>query len=101
MIEVVASLTINPDEPEAQHEYFTTAMQLIEKSGAKLVQKIELGQPVIGEQLSELLMLVEYANEDAVNSVFESDEYKAIIPARDKAFLKYNVCMVVRNELVA
>lgn len=101
MIEVVASLTINPEEPEALQAYFNVAQKLIDKVGARVVQKIELGDDVIGEKASELLMLVEYADQEAVNRVFQSDEYQSIIPEREKAFLKYNVCFVVKNELVA
>ena len=99
MVQVVASLSINPDEPEAVATYFGVAMPLIEKVGAKVLQKIEVGEPVVGEQPSELVMLVEYPSYEDVERVFKSPEYQAIIPMREKAFLKYNVCIVSKNEL--
>ena len=99
MVQVVASLTINPDEPEAVETYFETAMPLLEKVDAKVVQRLELGTAVIGERPSEVVMLVDYPSYEAVESVFNSPEYKAIAPTRDKAFLKYNVCIVNKNEL--
>lgn len=100
MIQVVASLTINPTEPKALQAYFDVAMPLIEKVGAKLVQKIEIGDPVVGDKLSSILMLVDYPSHEAVEAVFDSPEYKSIIPMRKRAFLKYNVCIVSTNELV-
>ena len=100
MVQVVASLSINPEEPEAVEAYFAVAMPLIEKAGAKVVQKIEVGEVVVGEQPSEMVMLVEYPSYEAVEGVFKSPEYRAIIPKREKAFLKYNVCIVSKNDLV-
>ena len=100
MVQVVASLSINPDEPEAVDAYFGVAMPLIEKVGAKVLQKIEVGEAVIGEQPSELVMLVEYPDYESIERVFESIEYQAIIPTREKAFLKYNVRIVTKNDLV-
>ncbi|MEM7060319.1 MAG: DUF1330 domain-containing protein [Pseudomonadota bacterium] len=99
MVQVVASLSINPEEPEALETYFQVAMPLIERVGAKVVQKIEVGEAVVGEQPSEMVMLVEYPSYEAVQRVFNSAEYQAIIPAREKAFLKYNVCIVSKNDL--
>ena len=71
MVQVVASLSINPDEPEAVATYFGVAMPLIEKVGAKVLQKIEVGEPVVGEQPSELVMLVEYPSYEDVERVLE------------------------------
>ena len=98
MVQVVASLTINPEEPEALQKYFGVAMPLIEKAGGKICQRIELGKPIIGEQSTETVMLVDYPSFDSVERVFQSPEYKTAIPHRDKAFLKYNVCIVSKNE---
>lgn len=101
MIQVVASLTINPNEPEALQKYFEVTMPLIKKVGAKVAQKIELGEAVIGDNPAKILMLVDYPTYDAVDAVFKSPEYLSIIDQRDKAFLNYNVCIVSKNELVA
>lgn len=90
-IQVVACLTLNPDEPEAIQTYFDTAMPLIESVGAVIRQRFDIGEAIIGERIAETMMVVEYPDHDALESVFESDDYKAIIPARDKAFLKYSV----------
>ena len=66
---------------------------------AKLSQKIEYGDPVIGDKPFEMVMLVDYPNYEAVRKVFHSEAYQAIIPERDKAFLKYNICLVQTNDL--
>ena len=67
--------------------------------GAKVVQRIELGESVIGDAPTKILMLVEYPSREAVLEVFESTEYRAIEAARDRAFLQYNVSFVSTNSL--
>jgi len=47
-----------------------------------------------------MVMLVEYPDYESVEKVFKSAEYQAIIPSREKAFLKYNVCIVSKNDMV-
>lgn len=100
MIQIVASLSINPDEPEALETYFSVATRLLDKVGAKITQQIEVGDSVVGEKASEIVMLVDYPSYDAIDDVFESEEYTSIIPARDRAFLKYNICIVNNNQLI-
>ena len=98
MIQVVASLTINPEEPQALQAYMDGAMALIEKAGGKVVQTINLGDAIVGDPPSELLMLVDYPSYDAVDYVFRSKAYRDIIPHRNKAFLKYNICLVSKID---
>ena len=100
MIQVIASLAINPDEPDALDTYFRVAGTLMEEVGASITQKIELGEAVIGEKASEIVMLVKYPSLDALQQVFNSPEYESLIPIRDKAFVKYNICYVDSNDLL-
>ena len=98
-IQVVACLMTNPNETEALNSYFSVAGRLIESAGAQITQKIELGDPLIGDRPAEILMLVDYPDFDAFERVLRSSEYKSIIPIRKKAFLKYNICIVNENSV--
>lgn len=93
-LQVVACVTPNPDEPEAQKEYFSVTMPLLEQVGARIIQKFDMGDAVVGERVAETLMVVEYPSLEALDQVFKSDAYKSIIPARDKAFKTYNVSII-------
>ena len=93
-LQVVACVTINPDEPEALEAYFNVTLPLLEEVGAKVIQTMEIGVPVVGEPIGEKLMLVEYPDEDALDRVFSSEAYTSIIPSRDKAFLSYRVSIL-------
>ncbi len=93
-VKVMATIQINPDAPDALQTYFETTSPLLENVGARVVERFALGEPIVGESLGESLMIVEYPDLLAVDGVFGSEAYKAIIPVRDKAFLKYNICVL-------
>lgn len=100
MIQVVASLTTNPDAPEAVQAYMETAMRLIDGAGARVTQRIEVGAPLIGDRPAKILLLVDYPSHAAIRQVFEDPGYKALIPTRQRAFLEYNICIVDQNEML-
>lgn len=94
MVQLIASLTMNENEPEALQAYFDTVNPLVESVGGKILQTINVGPPVVGQTPSKMVMLVEYPSRDSINQVFESEEYKAIIPVRKLAFNTYNICFI-------
>lgn len=93
-IRVVATIEIDPSEGDATDKYFNTTLPLLERVGARILEQFKVGDAVVGERLGETLMIVEYPNLEAVDAVFGSQEYRAIIPYRDKAFRKYNICII-------
>lgn len=91
---VIACLTVNPDYPEDHQIYTDTAMPLMAKVGGKLSQHFPVGDVVVGSKPAEAIMVVEYPDIEAVHAFFQSAEYKALIPTRDRAFTTYNVSIV-------
>ena len=94
MAQVLASLTMNPEQPDAVSAYFETALPLIEAAGGKVIQRLELGDQLVGSARGSLLLLVQYPSRDAIERVFASEAYQKIIPIRDIAFLHYNVSII-------
>ena len=91
---VIACLTPNPDQVEDYQTYLSVAMPLMEKVGGKLSQHFPVGDVVVGNKPAEAIMVVEYPDIAAVHALFQSPEYLALIPTRDRAFLTYNVSIV-------
>lgn len=91
---VIACLTPNPDRPDDYQTYIKVAMALLEKVGGKLSQQFPVGDVVVGNKPAETIMVVEYPDIAAVHSLFQSEEYKALIPVRDRAFTTYSVSIV-------
>lgn len=90
---MIALNTPNPDEAEAMTTYAQGAMPLIKASGGKPVGKFKCAEAITGSGFPQLVLVVEFPSKDAIKALFESAEYKALIPVRDKAFTSFNVCI--------
>ncbi|MBV7395996.1 DUF1330 domain-containing protein [Mameliella sediminis] len=91
---VIACLTPNPEHQDDYETYLRVAMPLLDKVGGKLSQHFPVGDVVVGNKPAEAIMVVEYPDMDAVHALFQSEEYKALIPVRDRAFSTYSVSIV-------
>ena len=95
-VTVIALVTINDNAPEALAAYFRVTGPLLEKVGAKIVQRFKISETVIGLEPTQSVVIVEYPSRDAVDQVFGSDEYQTIKEIRDKAFSYYQISIVAR-----
>jgi uncharacterized protein (DUF1330 family) len=95
---VIAQVTFNEDNPQALAKYLDATTPLLESVNARITNRFRISESVVGESLSEWVLLVEYPDRAAVNSVFNSIEYQEIIPIRDQAFLSYQVSLVSRDH---
>jgi uncharacterized protein (DUF1330 family) len=97
-VTVVALLSINDAEPAALGEYFRITTPLLERAKAKIVKRFTLNEAIVGNRPAQMAVIVEYPDRAALDMVFESWEYRSAIPARDRAFLKYEVSIGVGDD---
>ena len=97
-VTVAALVTVNEDKPRALATYLEVTTPLLEKVGAKIRDRFFLQQALVGKQPAKTLLLVDYPDMAAVRAVFESPEYRALIPVRDEAFSTYSVTLVVNSN---
>ncbi len=100
-VTVVALLTINEAEPAALGEYFRITTPLLERAKARIVKRFALNEAIVGPRSAQMAVLVEYPARAAVDTVFQSEEYRSAIPARGRAFLKYEVSIGVGDDAPA
>jgi len=93
-VTVLALTALKPAEPEALETYLSVTGPLLEKAGARVVSQKEVSETITGEQPPQYVTLVEYPDRDAVSEVFESESYRSLLPVRDKAFSRYDVCIL-------
>lgn len=94
-IYVVARIEINPDEPIALAAYLSATGPLLEAAEAKIVGEYTLSEAISGGGSGATIMVVRYPTRDAVNKVFLSEEYRRVMPARDRAFKIYEVSIAI------
>ena len=96
-VQVIALVTINEDEPIALAKYLETTAPLLEEAGARIVQRFDIGEAVVGGVPAQTVIVVDYPDRDAVDRVFQSDVYRDVRPYRDKAFRDYKVSVVTNQ----
>ena len=80
--------TVNPNGKEELSHYLEKTGILYKKVDAKPVNTFKITKPLIGEYTPSLVSIMEFPSIISLNEVFESDDYKELIPFRKKAFSK-------------
>lgn len=93
-VTVIALVSIVEEEPWALAEYFRVTAPLLKNAGAEIKKRFSVNEVIVGHRPARMVIMVEYPNRAAVSSVFDSAEYEAIKPIRDKAFSEYHVTIV-------
>ncbi|HEO65919.1 MAG TPA: DUF1330 domain-containing protein [Spirochaetes bacterium] len=88
---LIATGVINPDEMEAFEYYTSHASVLLKEGGGEVIGKYKVVQHLIGEEPLSAFLVMEFPDDPSIIGVFESEEYKKLIPSRDKAFKKLDV----------
>ncbi|HMO40221.1 MAG TPA: DUF1330 domain-containing protein [Saprospiraceae bacterium] len=78
--------TINPAEKEALDIYLKGMNTLYAEVGAKPVARYGVSKVLMGEKQPNLVSIMEFPDEAALDQVFKSEAYKALLPHRAKAF---------------
>lgn len=94
MVTVLAFVTIAEDAPDALAAYFRVTDPLLKKAGARIVKRFSINDVIIGRKPAQTVVMVEYPSRDAVDMVFGSAEYAAVIQYRDRAFLDYAITII-------
>ncbi len=80
--------TLSPEGREELLYYKEKVGALYKQVNAKPVNKFKVTQKLIGDYKPSLVSIMEFPNLASLNQVFQSDEYKALLPYREKAFSK-------------
>lgn len=91
---VIISVTIAEDATMALAEYLRVTGLLLKRVGAIMTKRFQISEMMVGTPKTQFVVMLEYPCRAAVDLVFNSPEYKIIIPIRDKAFLTYKVSIV-------
>lgn len=97
-ITVLAMVTIAEDQDAALTHYLDVTPPLLERANASITCMFDLNEAVVGQRPAKRMILVEYPDRAAVDMVFESAEYKALIPTSDIAFSSYDISIATQAE---
>ncbi len=88
--------SVNPSEQKAFDFYADQMRRLYENVGATVTDRYPVVQTLMGEDRPDFILVVKFPGEQALNKLFSSDEYKALLPYRDRGFGQLKVFISVK-----
>ncbi|MDH3295885.1 MAG: DUF1330 domain-containing protein [Acidimicrobiia bacterium] len=87
---LVVTAIPNTNDVASMQEYLQNVMPLLTGAGGSLVKRLKVDQVVQGTPAG-MVMVMDFDSADAVTALFDSDDYAALIPARDRGFAEMNI----------
>ena len=89
---LVVTAVPNPSEMESVQEYLKAVMPLLQGAGGKLVKRLKVEKPIHGKP-SGMVLVMDFDSADAITAMFESDDYSALVPGRDRGFAEMSILL--------
>ena len=87
---LVVTGTPNPAEMESVQSYLKGVMPLLIGAGGALVKRLKVAKIVNGRP-SGMVLVMDFPSEEAVEELFASDAYQALVETRDTGFSEMNI----------
>ena len=87
---LVVTASPNPGEMESVQNYLHGVMPLFLGAGGNLVKRLKVDENLKGNPTG-MVLIMDFESPEAVTEMFDSDEYQALIPARDTGFAEMNI----------
>jgi len=87
---LVVSAVPNPDEKASMQEYLQSVLPLLMSAGGTVVRRLKTNRVVNGRPAG-MVLVMDFESADTVGAVFETDEYQALVPVRDRGFAEMNI----------
>ena len=82
---------INPQEKQSFDYYATNMHQQYENVGAVIVERYPIVHSIFDSEKPDFVLVVEFPNQESFQKLFSGEEYKKLVPFREKGFNKLNV----------
>ena len=89
---LVVTAVPNPSEMESVQEYLQGVMPLLMGAGGKLVKRLKVAKVIHGNP-SGMVLVMDFDSAEAISAMFESDDYAALLPVRDRGFAEMNILL--------
>lgn len=83
---LIVTSSPNPEQQEALKEYVQGVMPLLLNLGGVVVKRSVVTDTYHGNKHFTFLLVMDFPSKKALIEMFESENYKSLIPIREKAF---------------
>jgi uncharacterized protein (DUF1330 family) len=91
---LTVTATPNPDNQAEMSDYLGKVMPLLMSAGGKPVNRFKASKVITGDPGFALIMIMAFPNAEAIETFFAGDEYRPLIPIRDKAFSRIDILIM-------
>lgn len=89
---LVVTAVPNANEMASVQEYLHGVLPLLTGAGGKPVKRLKVDQVINGNP-SGMVLVMDFDSADAISGMFESEDYAALIPARNRGFAEMNILL--------
>ena len=87
---LVVTAVPNHEEMASVQQYLQEVMPLLMGAGGKLVKRLKVDRNIHGSA-SGMVLVMDFDSVDAITTMFESDDYAALVPVRYRGFAEMNI----------
>jgi len=89
---LVVTAMPNPNEMASVQEYLQGVLPLLKGAGGQLVKRLKVNKPIHGNP-SGMVLVMDFDSAETITKMFESDDYAALVPVRDRGFSEMNILL--------
>mgnify|MGYP000078389520 FL=1 len=89
---LVVTAMPNPNETEATQQYLQGVLPLLMGAGGRPVKRLKVDNVIHGNP-SGMVLVMDFDSPDTIRGMFESKDYAALMPAREKGFTEMNILL--------
>jgi len=89
---LVVTAAPNPNEMASVQEYLKGVLPLLMGAGGKPVKRLKVDEVIHGNP-SGMVLVMDFDSADAITGMFESEDYAALVPVRDRGFAEMNILL--------
>jgi len=86
MTSLLVTATPAEGQGEAMGRYLQGVLPLLMAGGGKLVKRVRVANTIEGNHGTAMALVMDFDSAEAINEMFASDAYQALIPDRDLGF---------------
>ena len=87
---LIATAIPNPENMGEMQEYMQKSGPLLAVLGGGPARRMKVSEVITGDATA-IVLVMDFPSRQALSAFFESDEYRALIPGRDRGFKSINL----------
>lgn len=90
-VNMIAIAALNPDGKQFAKSYSERVKTILPDFGGRPAARYELAESLVGKKSANVVLVVEFNDEESIRSFLNSEAYQALLSERDKGFKSMNI----------